>query len=144
MAQDVIHRHEGKRFELTGDVFTIKQESVDGSPSLTHLIVAPGGSAPCHTHERYTETFYIIDGELEFTFGQTTFVAKAGDFISAPPMARHGYANRSGKPVEMLFGFSPGGMEEFFYKHRTDGRPFDLKRYLDEARTVRGTIYEAS
>jgi quercetin dioxygenase-like cupin family protein len=138
----VLHTQDGRRFRLVGDTYTIKQSSRDGSPSLTHLIVAPGSATPCHTHERYTEAFYILDGELEFTLGDDTFVARKGDFISVPPMGRHGFANRSSQPAEMLFTFTPGGMEELFYEFRTDDRSFDDEGYVRKARVLHGTIYE--
>ena len=142
MKQDVVRSHEGKRFHLGDeDVFTIKREG--GERSLTHLVVQPGSAAACHTHPRYEETFFILEGELEFTLRQETFVVRRGDYIVAAAGVRHGYANRSSSPVEMLFEFAPGGMEALFYEFRTDeGPPFDGAGYLEKAREVHGTLYE--
>lgn len=42
----------------------------------------------------------------------------------------------------MLVTFKPEGMEELFYKYRTDERDFDAQFDLDEAKTSHGTEYE--
>ena len=142
---EFIRSNGGRQFHFGGDTFTIKRsprETADGS-SLTHLIVAPETRAPCHDHERYEETFYILDGELEFTLGEETFTVRAGDYICAPPKTRHGYVNKSGKPVSMLFTFSPGGMEELFYDFRDELGPTDWKRYGERAKREHGTVYES-
>ena len=101
---ELVREREGKRFLLAGDAFTIKRSAREaGDRSLTHLVVAPGSAAPCHAHDRYEETFYILEGELEFTLHQETVVARAGDYIAAAEGVRHGYVNRSGKPVVSQF-----------------------------------------
>ena len=141
---ELVRSSEGKQFLLGGDVFTIKRSArKDGDRSMTHLVVAPGSEAPCHAHDRYEETFYILDGELEFTLHQENLVARAGDYIAVPAGVRHGYVNRTKAPVTMLFEFSPGGMEELFYEFRDEGPPVDWAAYAEKAARVHGTVYEA-
>ena len=43
---------------------------------------------------------------------------------------------------EMLVGLIPGGMEELFYKYRTDDREFNRNGFLQEAKELHGTEYE--
>jgi len=43
-----------------------------------------------HIH-RFSELVYIIDGNLQFTVGSSTYYAQAGDFIFIHPMQVHGY-----------------------------------------------------
>jgi hypothetical protein len=45
------------------------------------------------------------------------------DFVRVPPGTRHGYANLSGAPVDLLVSFHPGGFEELFVRHRSDQDP---------------------
>ena len=144
--QSLVRSLEGRQFRLGEDIYTIKRPtSAADTTSLTHLTVADGSITPPHTHERYEETFYILEGELEFTLGTDTFFIRAGDYLRAEPGVRHGFANKSGRPVRMLFTFTPGGIEELFYEFRTDDGPFDAAAYLAKAELVAPRpIYEFS
>jgi hypothetical protein len=42
----------------------------------------------------------------------------------------------------MLVGLIPGGMEELFYKYRTDKGEFQLEEFVREARELHATEYE--
>jgi quercetin dioxygenase-like cupin family protein len=141
--ESLVRNSEGRRFRLGDDTYTIKRPAREAdATSLTHLTIAPNSVTPPHTHERFEETFYILQGELEFTLGSETFPVQAGDYVRAEPGLRHGFANNSGRPVELLFEFTPGGMEELFYEFRTDDGPFDASAYLAKAKSVHGTVYE--
>jgi mannose-6-phosphate isomerase-like protein (cupin superfamily) len=74
-----------------------------------------------HLHNGCEETFLVREGRLDFLLGDEVVTLGPGDFVPAPPGVRHGYANTSGEPVELLVSFHPGGMEELFLKYRTDG-----------------------
>lgn len=73
-----------------------------------------------HLHRRFEETFLIRTGSLEFLIGDEVVTLHPGDFVRVPAGTRHGYQNVSGKPVDMLVGFTPGGFEELFLKYRSD------------------------
>lgn len=95
-----------------------------GRYSLMEWTVAPGpapatGYGP-HLHREIEETFLIRSGRLDFLLGDAVTTLGPGDFVRVPPGMRHGYANTSGEPVEMLVSFVPGGLEELFVKYRTD------------------------
>jgi quercetin dioxygenase-like cupin family protein len=143
-SETFIRSGEGRRFDFRGDIYTIKRACSEGNAghSITHAIIRAGSFAPTHTHERYEETFYVLEGELEFTLNQETFQVRAGDYVRAAPGVRHGYANKSERQAQMLFEFAPAGMEEFLYEFRTDEKPFDGAAFIRKAREVHGTTYE--
>lgn len=96
-----------------------------GRYSLMEYTVAAGDVGPpetfgAHRHNEIEETFLIRSGRLEFLLGETVTTMVAGDFVRVPPGVRHGYANVSGQPVELLVSFHPGGFEELFLRYRTD------------------------
>ena len=66
MKQDVVRSHEGKRFHL-GDEEVVHDQARRRGAVPSRLVVEPGSAAACHTHPRYEETFFILEGELEFT-----------------------------------------------------------------------------
>ena len=145
MADSTIKKvQDGREFQLLGDRVLIKSSAkeTDGAYSFMHWTAAPGATALPHAHERYEETFYVLNGELSFLLGEKTAIIAIGDFVRVPAGVRHGYKNLSADPVDMLVTFIPGGMEELFYKYRTDERDFDAQSYLHEAKTIHGTEYE--
>jgi quercetin dioxygenase-like cupin family protein len=53
---------------------------------------APGEGPELHRHP-YEEVFAVLEGEATFTLGDETRVARAGDFLVAPPGVPHGFKN---------------------------------------------------
>jgi mannose-6-phosphate isomerase-like protein (cupin superfamily) len=96
-----------------------------GAYGLMEWTVAPVPEGPAaygaHLHRGCEETFRVLSGRLDFLLDETVVTLEAGDFVRVPPGVLHGYANRSGAPVELLVSFHPGGLEELFLKYRSDG-----------------------
>lgn len=117
-----------------------------GLYSLMEWTVAPSeapGFGP-HRHRAIEETFLIRSGRLDFLLGETVTSLGPGDFVRVPPGVRHGYANTSGEPVEMLVSFLPGGIEELFVKYRTDGDgPQRGDGFVADATRLYGSEFEA-
>jgi hypothetical protein len=63
-------------------------------------------------------------------------------FVRVPAGTRHAFRNDSEKPVEMLVGLIRGGMEELFYKYRTDAHEFDRQGFVREASDLHATECE--
>src|SRR5918994_5539355 len=47
---------------------------------------------PLHTHSDQTDSFYVLEGEVEFTVEGRTFTGGPGTFVSAPPGVEHTFA----------------------------------------------------
>ncbi|HEX5379113.1 MAG TPA: cupin domain-containing protein, partial [Phenylobacterium sp.] len=122
-----------------------------GRYSLMEWTVAAGEPPPHglppdygpHLHRDIEETFLIRKGRLEFLLGAAVASLGPGDFVRVPPGTRHGYANVSGAPVEMLVGFHPGGFEELFVKYRTDaGGPEPGDGFVADATALFASEFE--
>src|SRR5206468_10606239 len=48
--------------------------------SLLDLAVEPGGSVGLHFHKQQTDSFYVLEGELEFQVGDRVVPAPVGAF----------------------------------------------------------------
>jgi quercetin dioxygenase-like cupin family protein len=48
---------------------------------------------PPHVHRDKIDSFYILDGEIEFTIEAETLRAGPGTYVAAPPGVRHGFRN---------------------------------------------------
>jgi mannose-6-phosphate isomerase-like protein (cupin superfamily) len=102
-----------------------------GAYSLMEYVVAPrppeDQAAPPaygpHRHHAIEETFLVRSGRLSFLLGEQLLDLGPGDVVRVPPGARHGFANLSDAPAELLVSFHPGGFEDLFVRHRSDQHP---------------------
>ncbi|MEX2395123.1 MAG: cupin domain-containing protein [Actinomycetota bacterium] len=97
-------RREGTTYTARGSemVFKATAASTDGAFSFMERELPPGGTPPlAHTHEG-PEGFYVLDGEIEFTVGATTFTVTSGGFALAASGEPHTFANRSTSPARLL------------------------------------------
>jgi quercetin dioxygenase-like cupin family protein len=65
-----------------------------------------------HTHPDHTDSFLVLEGEVEFTAGDETVVLGPGGFISSPPNARHGFRSAGGYARVLNFHTPDGGFVE--------------------------------
>ncbi len=60
---------------------------------LTEYTVEAAPMGDLHTHERHTDAFYVLDGELEVAISKSETVRLGpGGFAVAPPGALHSFA----------------------------------------------------
>lgn len=69
---------------------------------------------PPHLHHSYSESFLILEGEMEFFLDGASKIVKAGEFVDLPPNALHTFANVSDKPCKWVNIHSPKGFARFF------------------------------
>jgi quercetin dioxygenase-like cupin family protein len=60
-----------------------------------------------HSHDDHVDSFFVLDGEVEFLLGDETTRVGAGTYVAAPPGVTH--------------GFRPVGPARFFNLHAPDG-----------------------
>lgn len=107
---------QGSTVWFNGDVLTVKLtgEETGGNVGLIRASVPPGGGPAAHTHTHADETFYLIDGELEFLDGNRIFTAGPGDAVFIPRTVRHRFRNVGVNHASILFFYTPGGAERLF------------------------------
>ncbi|MGS2641944.1 cupin domain-containing protein [Streptosporangium sp. LJ11] len=88
-------------------------------------------------HPEQEETFYMLDGELEFLDGDHRFTAVAGDCVHVPRGLRHSFQNKRMHAVRMLFMFTPPGPEQVFVDHATPARDGETPPPLDDEQLAR-------
>ncbi|MGW1711011.1 cupin domain-containing protein [Streptomyces sp. NPDC002206] len=125
---------QGPTVWAAGDVYTIKATGAqtNGGFGFIEATVPAGGGPPAHAHPEEEETFYILDGELEFLDGDHTFTAVAGDFIHIPRGVRHRFLNRGNHAAKMIFMFTPPRLEQIIADHALPVRPGEAPPPLDD------------
>ncbi|MBX7168636.1 MAG: cupin domain-containing protein [Pirellulales bacterium] len=119
MPGDVLHIDKGAGAlyrVLGGDVIYCKLVGSDtgGAFSVFETIVPPQGGPPPHVHHREDETFYVVEGQFEFSVSGRTISAGPGAVVYAPRDLPHRFQNDSATPGKMLVIACPAGIEHFF------------------------------
>jgi mannose-6-phosphate isomerase-like protein (cupin superfamily) len=84
------------------------------TPRFTFGIIeiAAGRVLDVHVHADEDDAFYILEGEMTFTFpdGEDA-AAPPGTFVLVPPGIPHGFRNDGKRPVRMLNIHAPAGFD---------------------------------
>jgi quercetin dioxygenase-like cupin family protein len=107
--------------------FLVSGEDTDGAFSLTHCFFREGKefTPPPHYHKFEDETFYILEGEIEFHVGDKKFIAGAGEVVYSPKNVPHHF-NIISKTAKALLLISPAGIETFFKEFGVPAQTLDL------------------
>jgi len=83
------------------------------TPRFTFGIIeiAVGRVLEAHVHDGEDDAFYIVEGEMTFTFGDRAEAAGPGTFVLVPPGVEHGFRNDGDIPVRMLNIHAPAGFD---------------------------------
>ena len=75
--------------------------------------LAPVGRTPYHVHHAEEESFYILEGELEFISEGRRFVGGPGGYVFLPRDIPHGFRVIGASTARFLVLTTPGGFEGF-------------------------------
>ena len=81
--------------------------------SLLEFEIAPGGGVQPHFHKGHSDSFYVLEGEVEFHVGDEIVHGTPGTYVLAPPSVVHFFRNVSDKPARALNLHTPGGFVEY-------------------------------
>jgi quercetin dioxygenase-like cupin family protein len=92
---------EGERLASNNRVATIKigREEL----ALIEFELHDGFEGPDpHAHDDHVDSFYVLEGEVEFRVGDEVFRAGPGSFVAAPAGVTHGFWNVGGTELRMV------------------------------------------
>src|SRR5450432_753520 len=79
-------------------------------------------AVPLHAHSREDEIWYVMEGEIAFTIGNTVKVGGPGTFAYIPRLVPHTFQILS--ETARWFGFgTPAGLDQWFFE---TGQPAPL------------------
>ena len=73
--------------------------------------IPPGRELEAHTHAEEDDSFYILEGEMTFVFGEEEAKAPPGTYVLVPPGVEHGFRNDGDVPVRMFNIHAPAGFD---------------------------------
>ena len=100
---------EGDAFSAVGDVYRnlASSRQTGGVYTLHEIRVSPNNGPPPHIHSREDESFFVLEGEVEFQVGDEKITARPGTFIQGPRGIAHSFRNNTQLPVRMLVFITP-------------------------------------
>lgn len=96
-------------------VLAAKETTADGAFTLVEFEGREGPWTVPHVHRSMDESFFVLEGEFEFTVGTERIEARAGSYILVPRGTRHVLACCAGGG-RLLTLMVPGGLEEMFFE----------------------------
>ena len=111
--QQLVKRDQGPDYNYSMDHCFVKLSSTDtdGELAIVEDKLKPGFKLPRHHHKEMAEVFYVLDGEVEFTFDDETVTIKPGDTLVVPPNVWHAAKCKNGG--RMLTIFKNGRFDEY-------------------------------
>jgi quercetin dioxygenase-like cupin family protein len=111
---------EGERLESEDRVYLVKVARPE--ISLIEYDTGPtySGASP-HFHERHTDAFFLLEGELEFTLGRQKHIGRAGTAVVVPPGNVHAFTSHGSGRARFLNIHAPDSGFSDFLRARTRG-----------------------
>lgn len=93
-----------------GSLTWLASEQLGNAKGLTlgRVTIKAGHSNPRHRHPKCEEVLYLLEGRLEHTVGDETFVMSAGDVIRIAPGVFHNATCIGDKDADMIVAYSEG------------------------------------
>ncbi len=106
----------GTNYEWSADHTFVKVTAADtdGHYTLMEDNLKPAFALGLHRHDKHAETFYILEGSLDFYVDGDWMTAEAGSCLHVPPGVPHACTvTEASGPARMLMIFQPAGFDLF-------------------------------
>ena len=112
-----VNESEGQKLKIAGGDYRIiiSGKQTNGEYAVIEMSVPPGAGPNPHSHADFTETFFVLEGEVSFKSELGSYVAKKGSFVNIPKGGIvHGFKNLSNEPAKLLCTVTPAGLDDLF------------------------------
>lgn len=105
----------GLNYDWSRDHTFVKVSSADtgGAFALMEDNLKTGFALGLHLHRRHAETFYILEGDVDFYLDGDWLTGPAGSTVHIPPGVEHAVVLPRGKTGKLLMIFQPAGFDQF-------------------------------
>jgi len=69
-----------------------------------------------HFHKTFSESFFILSGQVELFDGEKWTITRPGDFLYVPMGGIHGFRNPADEEAKMLILFAPAPPREKYFE----------------------------
>lgn len=90
-------------------------EQTNDKLAIIEMNIPPGSGPVPHEHPLFQESFYVLEGEVEFRTKSGTYTARKGAAVTIPEGGPvHNFKNISGEMAKLLCVVAPAGLDAFF------------------------------
>jgi quercetin dioxygenase-like cupin family protein len=122
----------GAGYDWSRDHTFVKVSSADsaGAFALMEDNLKTGFALGLHPHRQHAETFYILDGDVDFYLDGDWITAPPGTTVHIPPGVEHAVVLPEGRSGKLLMIFQPAGFDRFLKQLSalSEAEPADEKR----------------
>ena len=115
MKEQIIPKAQGPDYDWGSDHIYVKTAAdlTEGRVTVVEDTLKPGFDLARHYHKKMIEIFYILDGEVAFTFDDRPepVITSPGMTINIPPHVWHRVTSKKG--AKLITVFSPGGFDKY-------------------------------
>lgn len=98
-----------------GGEIRVRGDETGGALTVVEHVLPPGRIAmPLHTHQRETETTYVLDGTLWVQLGRRVHRLSAGQTLVKPAGVPHTFWNEGSADARFLEMSTPGGLDRWY------------------------------
>ena len=91
----------------------VSAEDTGGAYTLMEDNLKPTFALGLHRHDHHAETFYFLEGAVDFYVDGNWIKALPGATIHVPPGVPHACRTAGGAPAKMLMIYQPSGFDGF-------------------------------
>ncbi|MBE7177029.1 MAG: cupin domain-containing protein [Mucilaginibacter polytrichastri] len=117
---------EGTTLSMVGDTYRILVPGAvsGGEFASIDMLIPPGGGPGPHAHPDFHESFYVLEGEVEFVSEEGRFTATRGACVTIPKGGMvHAFKNKTEQMAHLLCTVVPAGLEDLFMELGTPVKP---------------------
>jgi quercetin dioxygenase-like cupin family protein len=115
MKPQIIPAGGGRDYDWSNDHVYVKTtvDLTEGRVTVVEDTLKPGFDLARHYHKKMIEIFYVLEGEVAFTFDDQPepVLATPGMTLNIPPHVWHRVASPKG--AKLITVFSPGGFDRY-------------------------------
>lgn len=112
-----LEAQEGQSISVVGDTYRIllSGQQTKGTYTIIDMLIPPQGGPGPHAHAAIQESFYVVEGQIEFQSESQTYTASQGSFVDIPlGGAVHSFKNKTDQLAHLLCVVVPAGLDGFF------------------------------
>lgn len=111
----MLNGEEGQFLQSLGALISIKatSEQTGGVFNLLEVTCPPDYTTPLHIHYTEDVAVYVLEGGLEFFWGNEKKGAVAGSYFYQPRGTPHGFRVEGTTPARILYMTIPAGFDRF-------------------------------
>jgi len=112
----IVRADDGPKFDALGIGHTVRIHGSNngGRLAVVELNIPPDAGIPPHLHTREDETFYVLEGTVDFAVAGQEVFATPGVTIFAPRELPHGFRAVGTSAARVLVMICPAGLEAMF------------------------------